>query len=178
MKRLLAGLVMLGTALGPISLATATPAAAATRCQGGTGSSRCVTVSHVKRHLKVIESVPLENTTKKKKVTMSCSFSRSYSRSMTGSITMSAGVKGQVFGVAEASTSIDLSKSVSQTATQATSASGTVTLKPGEAVLCQRTYGYIKADVKEVTTTAKKKASTRYYTVTIPVSMGARITDL
>ncbi|MBP2416428.1 hypothetical protein ACFFOM_06800 [Microlunatus capsulatus] len=176
MKKLLAGLVVLGTALGPVALLTAPPAAAATRCQGGTGSSRCVTVSNVKKHLKVVESVSLENKSSKK-VTMHCSFTKSISRTTTGSISLTAGVKAQVFGVAEASTSIDITSSVSQSASQATTAGGSVVLRSHESVLCQRTYGYVKADVKEVTSTSTK-SSTRRYTVTIPVNMGVRVVDL
>lgn len=151
------------------------PADAATKCEGGTGSGRCITVSKVKKHVKVVEAVPLENKSKKT-ATMSCSFTKTVTKSMTGSVSLSVGIKAKVFVVAEASTSIDLSKSVTQTASSATTAAATVTLKPHESVTCQRTYGYVTANVKQVDR-AGSHTDTKKYTVTVPVSLGARIVD-
>lgn len=161
---------MTGTALLGVPSASA-----ATRCEGGTGSGRCITVSKVKKHVKVVEAVPLENRSKKT-ATMSCSFTKTVTKSMTGSVSLSVGIKAKVFVVAEASTSIDLSKSVTQSASTATTAAATVKLKPGESVTCERTYGYVKANVKQVDR-AGTHTDTKRYTVTVPVSLGARIVD-
>jgi hypothetical protein len=176
MKRLLALLLTPLASAALLGVVCASPAAAATRCQGGTGSGRCITVSNVKRHLRVVESVSLENKSSKT-VTMHCSFTKTVTRSTTGSISLTIGVKAQIFKVAEASTSIDITNSITQSSSQATTAGGSVRLKAHQSVMCQRTYGYVKASVKQVDHTSRKSV-TKYYTVTIPVSMGARIIDL
>ncbi len=153
----------------------ATPAEAATKCEGGTGSGRCITVTKVKKHTKVVESVPLENRSSKK-ATLYCSFTKTISQSITASQSVSGSVKISVFKVVDLSTSIEVSRSLTQTATQATSAGGSVELDPHESVTCQRTYGYVSANVKQVDYTSKK-SETKKYTVKVPVSLGVRIVD-
>jgi hypothetical protein len=165
--------LIMGT--GSLLVVPALPASAAQTCQGTTYSGRCLTASKVKRHLKVVQSVDLQNRSSRTAV-MHCSFTQTITRSVTGSTTLSVGLKGQVLKVVEASTSVDLSKSVTQTASSATTAGGSVTLKRNQAVICQRTYGYVSADIKE-STWSGKKGSTRYYTVTVPIRMGVRIID-
>ncbi len=125
----------------------ATPAEAAKRCTGSKTVGVCYTVTHVTKKLKVLQSIPLENKRKKKgTVVFHCNFSDTYTRTLPAGASITAGAKAKVLGLAEVESSINLSMSVSQSATRAESAAADVPLKRGEGVLCQRTYGYVTAN--------------------------------
>ena len=156
----------------------ATPAEATKRCTGNASSGVCYTVTHVTKKLKVLQSIPLENKRKKKgTVVFHCNFSDTFTKSMTAGASVSAGVKAKVLGVAEVESSINLSLSVTQSASRAESAAADVPLKRGEGVLCQRTYGYVTAKVLE-SHYSSSSVYTKRYSVKIPINMGVRVKDL
>jgi len=164
-------LAVLGAA--PVSASTVTV------CDPGSTSysGRCYTnttqVSAQKST--VVQSVVLQNWSSKT-ATMSCSFTSTITRSFSASVTLSASVKASLFGLVDASTSVAVQFSVSQSASSATTAAGSIVLKPGESVICQRMYFYVTQTIKE-TSYAGSWSSSRTYTVTAPKSMGVRIID-
>jgi len=59
---------------------------------------------------------------------------------------------------------------------RATTAGGSVRLKPGQRVICQRTYGSLVSKVKE-TTYRPGSQSVRRFKVRVPSYLGVRIVD-
>ena len=170
---------MLVSALVGAFLVLPTHAAeAATRCTtAGPGSSQCFTATHLIKSVQVVESVPLVNKSKKT-VNAHCSFSRTITKSVSAGVDLSATVKGTLFKVVEASTTATVHSSVSQTAAQATTAGGSVSLRPGQQIICQRIYSRIVANIKEVTYyPMPKNSKTRTYSSTTPSSLGVRFVD-
>lgn len=168
-----------GSALLCGSLIAGIPSAnAATYCAPGSGSSsgRCWEATNVARRVVVVEDVPVENFSSKTG-TFSCSFSTTITRTVEAGVSVSASVSASLFKVVDASTSITVTASVSQSASRASSVVGTFTLKPGERVSCQRTYGYVSASVREYTYTQKGTTTVRRYNTTVPSSLGVRLVD-
>lgn len=170
--------LLVAAAVAALLVVPTTPAEAATRCtQKGPGSSQCFTATNVVRGQKVVESVPLVNRSSKP-VTAHCSFSKTISRSVSASVTVAGEVKGTLFKVVDASTSISVSASLTQTAEQATTAGGSVRLRPGQRIICQRIYSNVVSRIKEVTYyPAPRNSTTRYYSTTTPSSLGVRFVD-
>ena len=150
-----------------------------THCQKGSGtqSGRCWKLLESRSKLVVVEAIPLENKTRRKKTNMHCSFSRSVSRSVTVGGSVSASVEVGVFKVVKANVTVTVHQDVTQTATQASEAGGDVTLKPGESVVCQRTYGYVWARVKQYTWSGGHEAEVKILKSKIPANLGVRIVD-
>lgn len=176
-RRLMVLFSVIAMALGGV-LAVAGPAAAArTQCAKGSGthSGRCYTVGHVNHVVKVVEAVPLQNRSNHT-VHAHCSFTQTITRAQETSQEVSAGVKADLFSFVSADTSYHLTKKVSQTASQATTAGGSVTLKPGQHVTCERTYGYVTTIVKVYEYSGTRG---KHYSVStrIPSYLGARFVN-
>lgn len=143
----------------------------------GTGSGICYTFLSSRYKVTPVESVPLRNRSYKKKATMSCSFSKSVTKTTSyGGSATSSGEVNAVFGLAKLSLSVTVSKQVSQSSTSASSAAGTVTLKPREQVTCLRTYGSVIMRVEKYTYHSKG-GTKKVYTTKIPSTLGVDIVD-
>lgn len=172
-------LVALVVAAGFVGVAAA-PSQAASQCTvaGNNASITCWSTSTVSKTTAVVESVPLKNTSSKT-ATFHCTFSKSLS--YTGAITTTAGasvsasVKAAIFASVDASVSYSVSLSLSQTAAQATEAGVTVSLKPGQSVVCERTYTKVTATVTETYTNTKTTTTT--YKAVLPSSFGVTLAD-
>ncbi len=152
--------------------------ASKTKCAKGSGSysGRCWKLLKTAKRLVVVEAIPLENKTRHKKANMHCSFSRTVSKSVEVGGSVSSSVEAGVFSVVKVNVNVSVHKNVSQTASQASTAGGDVTLKPGESVVCQRTYGYVVARVKQYTWHGGK-SETKILKTKIPANLGVRIVD-
>jgi hypothetical protein len=152
--------------------------ASTTKCAKGSGSysGRCWKLLKSKVAVVVVEAIPLENQTRRKKANMHCSFSRTVSKSVEVGGSVSASVEAGVFSVVKVNVSTTVHKNVSQTATEASSAGGDITLKPGESVVCQRTYGHVIARVRQ-TTWSGGKTESKVLRAKIPAGLGVRIVD-
>ena len=150
-----------------------------TVCQEGSGtqSGRCWKLLESRSKLVVVEAIPLENKTRRKKSNMHCSFSRPVSRSVTVGGSVSASAEFGVFKVVKANITVTVHRDVTQTASQASTAGGSVVLKPGESVVCQRTYGYVWARVKQYTWSGGRDAETIILKSKVPANLGVRIVD-
>lgn len=157
---------------------SAAHAASRTACAkgSGTGSGHCWERSTIYKHLKVVEAVPLENRSRRT-ATMHCSFSRTITRSFTAGASVTSSAKVSIIKLVDAGVETTLHGSVSQTSSQATTAGGTIRLKPGQRVTCQRTYGYVTSRIKDYYYNSKGTHSVRRYAVTIPAYIGVRIVD-
>jgi hypothetical protein len=167
--------VVLAVALLAGAVLGATPAEAATRCARGstTYSGRCFTSHRIYRHRKVVEAVPLSNHSHHA-ATFHCTFSRTITRSFAVGATVSAEAKATLFHLVDASTSLTLHTTVTQTAAQATEAGVTVRLKPGQHATCERTYGYVTTRITD-RRYAGRYSKTRRYSVRVPSSLGVRL---
>ena len=173
--RVLAG-VLVATVLGTglVGLGAA-PASASTKCTGDGDAGRCLTASAVKKHVSVVESVPIENDSSKT-VTATCAFERTITKGTSASISVTGSVKVSIVKVVDLSTSISVTSEVSQSAATATKIAATIKLKPGQSVTCERTYGYVTAKIKEHWWSGGRDHY-RNYTVKVPSYLGARIVD-
>ena len=155
----------------------ATSADAATRCLRGstTYSGRCFTSHRIYRHQRVAEAVPLVNRSRHT-ATLQCSFTHTITRSLDVGASVSSEVKGTLFGLVDASTSITVHRTVTQTASQATQAGASVRLKPGERVTCERTYGYVTTRVTDKRYSGSH-VQQRSYRVRVPSYLGVRLVD-
>ncbi len=151
------------------------PGRVCTRASDST-AGRCWELLKSRKRLAVVEAIVLENRTRRKKVNMHCSFTRSVSRTVEVGGSVTGSVKAGVFKVVEVNVSTTVHRNVQQTAEQASSAGGDVTLRPGESVVCQRTYGYVVARVRQITYSASV-VTTRVLTAKVPSNLGVRITD-
>lgn len=149
-----------------------------TVCQKGSGthSGRCWKLLKTKKKLVVMEAIPLENKTRHKKANMHCSFSRTISRTVEVGGEVSSSVEAGVFKVVNVNITATVHRNVSQTAEEASSAGGDITLKPGESVVCQRTYGYVVARVRQYTWSGGK-SEYKILKSKIPANLGVRIVD-
>lgn len=149
-----------------------------TVCAKGSGShsGRCWKLLKSGKKVVVVEAITLENKTKKKKVNMHCSFSRTVSKSVEVGGSVSGSVEAGVFSVVKVNVSTTVHKNVSQTATQASEAGGSVTLKPGESVVCQRTFGHVVARVRQYTWSGNK-SEVKILRAKIPSYLGVRVVD-
>jgi hypothetical protein len=152
------------------------PAQAAADCQGGTSSGRCVEVLSTSTGSTVVETVPMVNNTSLSG-SFTCSVEQAVSRTVETSVGVDAGVSGQIFGAVSASVSVSVSESLSQTASSASSAAGTFTLAPGQALNCQRTYGYVTATVHQYDYSGTGTSNESTYTTTVPSSLGVTVVD-
>ena len=168
-----------------LAVINTSPAHAAyrTECEpnSNTSSGRCYEqMTAVVKNVKVVDAVPLINASRKT-VTMSCSFSTSVTRDITlgGSAAVSGGAEISLLKIASASvqTTYTLSASVTMSATQAKEAGGTVTLKPGERVVCQRIYSHVTFSVRPYTYNGTKVTRGTTKSVSIPSTLGVRIVD-
>ncbi|MGN6783212.1 MAG: hypothetical protein ACTHJH_17115 [Marmoricola sp.] len=178
----LAVLLVLLSSLLLVAGATAADAASRTRCQRGSSmeGGRCWTRHQIYRHLKVVEAVPLENRSHKTG-TFHCTFSRNISQSVEAGYSVAYEAKVSIMKLVDAGTTMTLHMNVSQTASQATEAGASFRLKPGQRVVCQRTYGYVTTRIKDYrwwgSTGAHAGSSTHYYTVKVPARLGIRVVD-
>jgi hypothetical protein len=165
----IAGALLAGAVVG------ATPAEAATRCVRGstTYSGRCFTSHRIYRHHRVVEAVPLSNRSHHT-ATFHCSFSKTITRSFSVGATVSAEAKATLFHLVDASTSISLQTTVTQTAAQATEAGVSVRLRPGQHATCERTYGYVTTRITD-RRYAGRYSKTRRYRVRVPSALGVRL---
>lgn len=184
MRKLVLSLVALAVA-ATLALLDTSPAAAAykTVCEPGSGTSsgKCYKqMSAVIKRIKVVDAVPLINASSKT-ATMHCSFSSSVTREITlgGSASISGGAEVSLLKIASASvaTTYTLEASVTMSATQAKEAGGSVTLKPGEKVVCQRIYSHVTFTVKPYTYSGTQVFWGTEKSVTVPSSLGVRIVD-
>ena len=138
----------------------------------GSYSGACYTMSTYVKHVTVVQTVPLQNTSK---ITIKahCSFTDTITESLHASASVTASAKATIFGAVEVGVSETVSLSVSQTASAATSAGGSFTLKPGQTVTCERIYSNVTTSVVE-SDYAGSKITTKKYTVTVPSSLGVR----
>jgi hypothetical protein len=174
MKRLVQSVLAASAVAGSLMLPAA-PASAATACDPGTGtySGRCYTTGAITTKSTVVQSVPLINDSKYT-VTMNCGFTSTITRSLSTGLSVTATAKATILKVVDLSTSATVSMNLTQTSSQATTAGGSVKLPPGGRVVCERLYGSVTTQIKEVTHTGSK-TTTRNYSVTVPSTMGARI---
>lgn len=178
----LLALLTLVTSVLVAGAAGSAEATSRTRCQRGSGmeSGRCWTRHQVYRHLKVVEAVPLENRSHKTG-TFHCTFSRNISQSVEAGYSVGYEAKVSIMKLVDAGTTMTLHMNVSQTASQATEAGASFRLKPGQRVVCQRTYGYVTTRIKDYQwwggTGAHAGSSTHYYTVRVPARLGIRVVD-
>lgn len=174
MRKLLGALVALLVAAG-LGVAAAAPAQAATYCQGSTYSGYCYKTTSVTRTSKLVESIVIRNSSKVT-VNANCQFTKSltYTQSVTASAggSVTASVKAGVLASVEGTVSYNVDASISQSASSATSAGGTFTLKPGQAVTCNRYYYTADAKVTMTSYSGGKVISTKTYTTKIPSSFG------
>jgi hypothetical protein len=160
--------------VGMVGLA-AVPASASTKCSGDGDKGRCLTASAVKKHVSVVESVPIENDSRKT-ITVTCAFERTITKSTSASISVTGSVKVSIVKVVDLSTSVSVSNEVTQTASTATKIAATIKLKPGQSVTCERTYGYVSAKIREHWWSGGSDHY-RNYTVKVPSYLGARVVD-
>ena len=158
---------------------THTLAKGRTVCQKGstTGSGRCWKLLRTRKKLTVVEAIPLENKTRRKRANMHCSFSRSVSRSVDVGGEVSSSVEAGVFKVVNVNVTATVHRSVTQTAEEASTAGGDVTLRPGESVVCQRTYGYVVARVRQYTWSGGTQSQVKILRAKVPANLGVRIVD-
>ncbi|MDQ1106443.1 hypothetical protein QE364_003292 [Nocardioides zeae] len=172
MKRALA---LSGAAAAVIgtTLFVAPPAAQADECVGGSSSGKCVQVLSTSVSTSVVETVPMQNNSGTT-ASFTCGFSQTISRSVETSASAELSVSAQVAAVG-ASASVGVSESVNQSASEASSAGGTVTLAPGESILCERTYSAVTAQMREYSYSGTGTTETARYQVTVPSSLGIRL---
>jgi hypothetical protein len=172
-------LVVLAVALfaGAGAVAGAAPASAATRCLRGsnTYSGRCFTSHQIYSHLSVVEAVPLVNRSRHT-ATFHCSFTRTITRSFSVASSVSAEAKATLFELIDASTTVTVQRTVTQTASQATEAGLSVRLRPGQRATCQRTYGSVTTRIKDTEYTGLHSTS-RHYQVRVPSFLGVRLVN-
>lgn len=132
-------------------------------------------VSPVTKHTKVVEAVPLVNHSSKT-ATMHCGFTQTITRSFSAGVELSETIKAHIFFLVDAETSIKVSMNVSQTASAATSAGGSIVLKPGQSVTCERTYGYVTSTVTRHEWHGLSGTSKKFITK-IPSSLGVTLVD-
>ncbi|MBE7325937.1 hypothetical protein IEQ44_14900 [Nocardioides sp. Y6] len=180
---LLTGLTAPAGAEGSAVAAAETTAAAKkgkkTRCLKGSGASGgvCFKLRSTKYRVKRVESVPLRNKSSKK-ATMHCSFTKTISKSVQRKAGISSTAEvNAVFGLAKLNVSVNVEKSVTQTASQATTAGGSIVLKPGEEVTCIRTYGHVVTKVRRYAWSGNKMTSDEIIKTKIPSSLGVDIID-
>lgn len=159
------------------ALAGASQADAATRCLRGSGthSGRCFTSHRIYKHLKVVEAVPLVNRSRHT-ATFHCSFTRTITRSFAVGASVSAEAKASLFELVDASTTVTVQRTVTQTASEATEAGLTVRLRPGQRATCERTYGYVTTRIRDYTYSGTY-SRTRRYKVRVPSYLGVRLVD-
>lgn len=148
------------------------------KCAKGSGShsGRCWKLLKSQIKVVVVEAIPLENKSRHKKANMHCSFSRTVSKSVEVGGSVSSSVEAGVFSVVKVNVTASVHRNVTQTATEASTAGGDVTLRPGESVVCQRTFGHVVARVKQ-TTWAGSKTESVILKAKIPSALGVRIVD-
>lgn len=180
--RILASLlVVLLTATLTVLLGSSAAQASSRWCHYGKQSGICYeTVGNFVRQKVVVEAVPLINKTRKTGE-FSCTFSKtiSESQSFTKSVTAKAGAK--IYGIVDVEISGTLSKTIEQTGSQASAASASYRLKPGEKVICQRIYSSYVQKVKETRWSGPVRAdyntTTRMIKTTVPSTLGIRVVD-
>lgn len=151
------------------------------RCLPGNAHPReyvrvCFKLVKTKYKVKRVEAVPLRNKSSQT-VTMHCSFTKTISRSVQKKAGLSSTAEvNAVFGLAKLNVSVNVEKSVTQTASQATTAGGSVVLAPGQKVTCIRTYGHVVTKVKR-TDQRNDEKKTRIIKTKIPSSLGVDIID-
>ncbi len=173
MKRI--KLLLIAVVLPTAVVAGATAADAATRCLKGstTYSGRCFESHRIYRHLNVVEAVPLVNRSRHT-ATFHCSFTRTITRSVAVGATVSSEIKGTLFGLIDASTSIAVHRTVTQTASQATEAGLSVRLRPKQRATCERTYGYVSTRITD-TRYSGSRVKRRRYSIRVPSYLGVRL---
>lgn len=172
-NRFAAGIGALALAAGA-ALAVPATASAAVKCDGTNSAGTCVETTNVISKIDVLDQVPLINDSPYA-ATMSCSFSGTVSRSLTVSATVSAEVKGKIPFAAEATAGVSASTEVSATASDSATAAGTVRLKPGQSVTCQRIATVLKTDVRSYNYSGTGIFDEKRFTATVPSTIGARI---
>jgi hypothetical protein len=170
-------LVVIAVALLVGAVAGTTPANAATRCLPGTTtySGRCFASHRIYHHLRVVEAVPLVNRSAHA-ATFHCSFTRTITRSFAVAASVSAEAKATLFELVDASTSITVQRTVTQTASQATEAGLSVRLSPGQRATCERTYGYVTTQITD-TRFSGLVSHRRKYRVRVPSFLGVRLVN-
>ncbi len=184
MRKLALSLLTLAIA-GTLALLDTTPAAAAykTVCERGssTGSGRCHQQrSAVIKRVSVVDAVPLINRSSKR-ATLHCNFTTSVRRDITlgGSVAVTGAAEVSFLKIASASvsTTYTLHASVSMSSESSKEAGATVTLNPGERVVCQRIYSYVSFSERTYTYSGTKVTYQPVKTVTVPSNLGIRIVD-
>lgn len=168
-------------AVSETSLARQAPAArkGTTKCVRGSGPSRGTCYKYLSSRFKLtpVESIPLRNRSSRV-VTMSCGFSRTITKSITESASMSSAAEvNAVFGLAKVTVEASVSRSVSQTAEQATTAGGSIRLKPGQQVVCVRTYGSTTLRLQRYEYFPSGKVVRKNFRTKIPAYLGVDIRD-
>ena len=131
----------------------------------------------IERKRVIVESVPLENNSKKT-VTAHCGFSLTNTKSELFSSSVTAEIKQDIPLVAEVKFSGTFMRSITQTAAQATQAGGDVTLAPGEHLTCNRTYGYTRFSVHSWDNFGTDTGhNQRWFKVRVPSRLGILFTD-
>lgn len=172
-SRFAAGIGATAIAFGA-ALSVPGTANAASNCQGGTSSGRCVETTNVASKQVVLDRVPLINDSPYA-ATMSCSFSGTATSSLTTSATVSAEVKGQIPLAVEATAGVSASVEVSASASQTSSAAGSVTLQPGQSVTCERLATVYTTSVHSYSYNGTSTFDVRDFTAEVPSTIGARI---
>lgn len=179
MKRIALAIAALACSLIPLAVTSTAPAGAATntRCVRGssTSSGLCFTYLSSVKHLAVAEAVPLQNHSSKT-ATFNCSFTRTITKSITWGASLSTEAQATLFGFLETKVSGTISRSVSQTAAQATAAGLSVRLKPGQSAVCERTYGYVVTRVRK-NEWHGTTGSDKVLTSKVPSYLGVRLVD-
>lgn len=160
-------------------LDVAPSARARTKCVKGSGTYAGTCYKFLRSTKKVVpvEAVPLRNRSSRTG-TFTCSFTRTVSRAVEyGASATSSAEAEAVFGLAKISLSVTVSKKVTQTDTQASTAGGSVTLKPGQSVTCLRTYGSVIMRVQRYTYRGSEVTYDDPSKVRLPAYLGVDIVD-
>jgi 3-hydroxyacyl-CoA dehydrogenase len=178
MRRSVLGLLAIVVLVGASFVAAGSAGAARKpQCERGSDehAGRCFTVGTIVHTVKVVEAVPLNNTSNHV-VHAKCDFTQEITKEMSTSQEVQAGVKAELFDFIGADTSYKVTKEVKQSAKEATTAGGSVTLQPGQHIVCERTYGSVSSKVKVYEWDGNKS---KHYTVTthIPSYLGATFTN-
>jgi len=177
MKRIVA-LALTLLAPGIFVIASSQPASASPTCyKHDNNVTDCIVVSLIERRRVIVESVPLENNSSKT-VTMHCSFSRAITKEESTTAEVSSSIEMEIPMTAKATIGGSFSRTKTQTATQATEAGGEVTLKPGQSVTCNRTYGFARFKVHSWQNFGTDRYhNNNYYRAKVPSYLGVLITD-
>lgn len=149
-----------------------------TKCVKGSSTygGHCWTVKYSSYKTKTVEATPLVNHSRKS-VDVSCSFSKTISKSFEAGYAYTAEAKANVMGLVDAGTSHTLHMNYRQTGEQASRVGAGARLKPGQRIICLRTYGWVRSSVREFEWRNLKTTFSKSTTVDIPSGIGITVVD-